>query len=90
MSVIKFPKHGKDINKDYTVETDLGYEHRLLLEQNAITFTCPCCSKQATFTQTSAIIKQIEFYCSGCGTKHYIKNPAFFEPTKNIGNRKSK
>ena len=45
-------------------------------------FTCSSCKTVTEFHPKNMIFKHIEFYCSVCGEKHKVSNPALTEIKK--------
>jgi rubredoxin len=42
-----------------------------------INYTCPNCATKAILTGEYIIFRQLDYYCSVCGTLHRMVNPAF-------------
>lgn len=73
MDVIKFP--GDDKKVKAVVRTDADPLSKMVI--NNMKFTCPECHNQCTADFSGLIFRDIEFYCSDCGTFFKISNNVF-------------
>ena len=52
-----------------------------ILPTSKIDFTCPTCYNHLTFRFEHMIFKNIQFFCSKCGTGWKVNNPLFSNNT---------
>lgn len=90
MKVIPFPgaqELHKKIKKQKIKVESLPSEGSDRIHLSNIGFTCPNCYNKAKIDIEGIIFKTLEFYCSKCGTKHKVSNPAF-SVNQNINQKK--
>lgn len=89
MEVIKFPgaatttKRLKKKGLKHTVHEN-PHDHPLII--GPMTLSCTNCGNKASIEVKDMIFRTLEYYCTSCGTKHRITNPAF---AKSVGSEKS-
>ncbi len=74
MDVIKFPGD-EDKSGKATVRTDPDPLSKMVIR--SMKFTCTKCHNQCTADFTGLIFRDMEFYCSECGTFYKISNNVF-------------
>ncbi len=85
MEIIKFPGAAK-LNKKVKQGQDLKVEPvpnspKNKLMMGPIDFTCPHCRNKIKFTCENMIFKALDFFCSKCGTRTKVSNPALSDTT---------
>lgn len=85
MEIIPFPgarksSRIKKSNKINVVPVFTDAIDRLCVSD--IEYTCYHCTNKTSLSVKGMIFKLLEFYCSNCGTKHKVVNPAFSKVSK--------
>jgi hypothetical protein len=75
MDVIKFPSDNDKDKAKAIVHTDSDPLSKMVV--NKMKFTCTECNHQCTADFSGLIFREIDFYCSCCGTFYKITNSVF-------------
>ena len=80
MKVIDFPgaaEGTKKLKKSGFKREHLEESPKNKMLLGPIQYTCHHCMTITSIDTTNMIMKNMEFYCSDCGTLHKVSNPAF-------------
>lgn len=91
MKVINFPG-AADLNKKLPrlKREELPSSPQNQMIAGEASFTCPVCSNKTKMSFDGMIFRSLDFYCSKCGTRHKISNPAFSSNSPTEERKRSK
>lgn len=70
--IIKLPT--QSLSKRFDVSST---PNKNFLKMDTWSFECTTCDTKSSIDSKGMIFKNVEFYCSSCGTYHKLTNPAF-------------